>query len=217
MIRPESIVAEPGVEYVGFDLDGTLNALDAYQLMKARKFFRRSPGNPEAYDIEDKFRCSHVTRQLFWALNIWEYCSSYPAREDASDVVSGCLDLGLTPALITARVYVTSGFPLGLLFRGMVLRWLEQQNLPIEEQNIYYCSEKDSAVAKAEVCQTMKPRWMFEDKPDNALTISQQTDAHVLVPTEAYNRSLKETGQLTIIKNLQEGFEVIKSERAATC
>ena len=217
MIRPELILAESGVDYIGFDLDGTLNSLDSYQVQKAQKFFKRPSSNPECYDIEDKFDCGHFARQLFWALNIWKYCLVYPAREEASDVVHECISLKLRPALITSRVYVTNGFPLGPLFRGMVPRWLEKQGIPIIRSDIYFCSEKDSAVAKTKVCKILKPRWMFEDKPDNALMISQQTDVHVLVPIEAYNKTLKETDRLTIINDLQDGLEIIRSERLSVC
>lgn len=197
---------------VGFDLDGTLNDLAAYQTEHARKFFGKAPINPNVYDIEDMYQCSHFVRQLFWLRYIWKYCLKYAPREDAVKVINRIIDLDLVPCLITARVYVMNQNAIGSLFRNMVYKWLKEEEIAIDADKVVFCSEKYSAIEKADYCGKLKIRWMFEDKPDNVLMISQITKTHVLCPTSPYNKMITTGGNITVIDSLSQGLDVIEQE-----
>ncbi len=194
---------------VGFDLDGTLNDLAAYQIPLAQKFFRREANDLEAYDIEDMYKCSHFIRQLFWARYIWHYCMSYPARDDAKKVLKRIRALSLTPCMITARVYVTDNGLMGKVFRSMVYHWDQEQGINIGKDKIIFCSEKKSAIEKARYCKELGVRWMFEDKPDNVWAIS-QVGTHVLCPRTPYNKMISSSDKVTVIETLMDGLEFIE-------
>jgi len=218
IIKPE-VIARPDAEYILYDLDGTLNDLDGFQVPRAIEHFGKEQVSPTEYDVRYKFGVSRAEREKFWLKNILEYCTTHPAREDASDVVHESISIGLTPVLFTARVFVNEGKfswkrALGPAFRSMVLKWMEQENIPITPENIYWCSEKYSARAKLEGCKVLQPRWAFEEKADNILLLSQSQEigTHVLVPREDYNRGFKETDRLTYIGSLTEGLEIVKEE-----
>lgn len=151
---------------IGIDVDGVLTDLEQYQLTKGEQYFGiESVKNDHAYDIKDIFGCTSQEREKFWIKYIWEYSLKTPIRKNASSVIKKLKEEGNNIYIITGRVHTTKDNVMGLLFRKMLEKWLEDNEIVYNQ--IVYCDEKVSAEDKYDVCKQLGIDVMLEDKVDN--------------------------------------------------
>ena len=76
---------------IGIDVDGVLSDIGNYQLKYSKPYFKKKYNkdivNPDKFDIEQIYDCTHKEREIFWQKYIWGYCLTEPAFKNASEVL----------------------------------------------------------------------------------------------------------------------------------
>lgn len=158
---------------IGIDVDGVLVDMHAYQLKYGKRYFceklHRQIKNEKGYDIVDIFDCTSEEREKFWVKYIWKYCLKEPMTQGASEYARNMHEKGHKIYIITGRVHTTEKGITGKLFRWMLKHWMKKNHFYYDD--IFYCSEKDSAADKYEICTQKKIDVLIDDKPDNLLAL----------------------------------------------
>lgn len=158
---------------IGIDVDGVLVDMESYQLKYGEKYFcdklHREIKAPKGYDICDIFNCTREEREKFWTKYIWRYCLKEPMVRGASEYAKRMHERGDNIYIITGRAHTTEKGILGNVFRWMLRRWLRKNRFYYDD--IFYCSEKNSASDKYDVCIANKIDILIDDKADNLLAL----------------------------------------------
>lgn len=158
---------------IGIDVDGVLVDMEGYQRKYGqiyfKKMFNKEIVNPDAYDIEQMFDCTHEQREKFWIKYIWAYCLKQPVIKDAPQIIEKLHNDNHTLVIITGRAHTTEKNITGKLFRQMLRHWLRKNK--IQYDKIIYCSEKESSTDKLKICRHEKIDVMIDDKPENLLAL----------------------------------------------
>ena len=129
---------------IGIDVDGVLSDIGNYQLKYSKPYFKKKYNkdivNPDKFDIEQIYDCTHKEREIFWQKYIWGYCLTEPAFKNASEVLLKLHEEENKIVIITGRAHTTEQGITGKLFRKMLTYWLKKNKIYYDE--IYYCSEK---------------------------------------------------------------------------
>lgn len=191
---------------IGIDVDGVLIDQEKYQLENGKKYFKNVKDIDETgYDIEDIFHCSHSEREKFWLKYIWKYCISEPISDNAASIISRLKAEGHEIHIITGRAHTTETGITGKLFRKMLEKWLEKNNVVYD--SITYCSEKESANDKVEACQKLGIEVMLDDKKEN---INALKDSMPVICFDAMHNQDVEGFNVFRVKNFNEAYECIE-------
>ena len=183
---------------IGIDVDGVLTNLEDYQLKYGKKYFGEDAiVNENGYDIKDIFGCTDEEREKFWLKYIWGYCLKEPIREDLVEYINRLKAEGHEIHIITGRAHTTEQNITGELFRKMLLYKLNQAGLKFD--SITYCSEKESAEEKFEICKKLGIEVMLEDKKENIESIS--TISKIVCFDTKYNNFKFNNNVIRINKN----------------
>ena len=157
---------------IGFDVDNVLVDQAGYQLRYGKPYFEKKGYpviNQDGFDIEDIFGCSHSEREKFWTKYIWSYCLKEPMTAGAAEVAKKLRTMGHKVVIVTGRAHTTETGITGKLFRWMLVHWLKKNDF--EYDDIFYCSESESANDKVRICVEQKIDLMIDDKPENLLAL----------------------------------------------
>lgn len=92
---------------IGIDVDGVLVDMEGYQKKYGqiyfKKMFNKEIVNPDAYDIEQMFDCTHEKREKFWIKYIWAYCLKQPVIKDAPQTIEKLHNDNHTLVVITGQ------------------------------------------------------------------------------------------------------------------
>lgn len=176
---------------IGIDVDGVLSDIGNYQLKYSKPYFKKKYNkdivNPDKFDIEQIYDCTHKEREIFWQKYIWGYCLTEPAFKNASEVLLKLHEEENKIVIITGRAHTTEQGITGKLFRKMLTYWLKKNKIYYDE--IYYCSEKESSVDKYDICQKLKTDVMIDDSPENLEAI--KDISKVFCFTAAWNKNFE--------------------------
>lgn len=151
---------------IGIDVDGVLTNLEKFQLENGKKYFgETSIVNEKAYDIQDIFGCSAEEREKFWTKYIWKYCLKEKIAKENVEYIKKLKEDGNNIYIITGRAHTTEQNFVGKLFRKMLVKFLDDNDIPYDK--ILYCDEKNSANEKRKICEQYNIDLMFEDKVEN--------------------------------------------------
>lgn len=158
---------------IGIDVDGVLVDVQSYQLKYGKRYFceklHRDIINPKGYDICDIFDCTREEREKFWIKYIWAYCLKEPMTTGAADYAKKCHEKDHKIYIITGRAHTTEKGITGKLFRWMLRHWLKKNDFYYDD--IFYCSEKNSAADKYDVCIENDIDVLIDDKAENLLAL----------------------------------------------
>lgn len=158
---------------IGIDVDGVLVDVEGYQIKYGKKYFcgklHRKIKNPKGYDICDIFDCTREERKKFWTKYIWAYCLKEPMTKGAAEYAKRAHEKGHKIYVVTGRAHTTEKGMTGKIFRRMLKRWLKKNHFYYDE--IYYCSENNSAVDKYNICLKNKIDILIDDKAENLLAL----------------------------------------------
>ena len=152
---------------IGIDVDGVLCDLEWFQKTYAIPFFEKRGFtllDEDAYDVKEMFGCSKKDHLSFWGLRIIKYALAMPARENAAEVLLRLHEDGHKVFIVTGRVCVTEKSLFGSAHRWMLRHWLKRNNLYYDD--IFFCSEKNSAQDKAKACKELGIEGNFEQLND---------------------------------------------------
>lgn len=196
---------------IGIDVDGVLTDLEKFQLENGKKYFgENSVVNDKAYDIQEIFNCSKAKREKFWTKYIWNYCLKEKVSLENREYIKKIKEEGNKIYIITGRVHTTKNNFMGKLFRKMLIRFLEKNEIPYDE--IIYCNEKNSAEDKLEICKKYNIDVMFEDKVENIKAI--KDIAKVICFNAKYNEDYVDSDVVRVSNNnfKEAYFELKKIE-----
>lgn len=182
---------------IGFDVDNVLVDQYNYQMKYGVPYFEKRGyhvQNENGFDIEDIFQCSHAEREKFWTKYIWRYCLKEPMTVDAATVSSQLRKKGHEIVIVTGRAHTTENGITGKLFRWMLLHWLKKNHFEYDE--IFYCSEENSAEDKVRVCLEQKVDVMIDDKPDNLVALGRHIN--VICYSAPCNNSMNSLDQIRV-------------------
>ncbi len=158
---------------IGIDVDGVLVDVESYQIKYGKKYFcdklHRKIKNPKGYDICDIFDCTREEREKFWTKYIWAYCLKEPMAKGATEYAKRAHEKGHKIFIVTGRAHTTENGVTGKIFRWMLKMWLEKNHFYYDE--IYYCSENNSAIDKYNVCLENNIDILIDDKAENILAL----------------------------------------------
>lgn len=191
---------------IGIDVDGVFTDLEQFQINKGKEYFGKDAVKDEhSYDVKDIFGCTSQEREKFWIKYIWEYSLKCPMRDQAAAFVNQLKKEGNKIFIITGRVHTTKNNALGNIFRKMLVKWLEDNN--VEYDQIVYCDEKVSAQDKFDVCNQLGIDVMLEDKMDN---IEKLKDICKVICFDAkYNEELDDK-DIPKVSSFEEAYNQIK-------
>ena len=193
---------------IGVDVDGVLVELESYQLEMGAIFFKKKYGydivNPAGFDIREIFDCTEKERKSFWLRHIWKHIIFHPAQDNAAKVLGELHTKGHKIYIITSRVYTTQRGFLGWLSRAILTNWLKRHGVVYDE--IFFCSERNSAEDKMRGCKKYEIDVMIEDKAENIIAISEFTK--VICFDAAYNRDC-EGENIIRVRNWNEVYSLI--------
>lgn len=191
---------------IGIDVDGVLTDLESYQLKYGKKYFKDVTDiNEDGYDICDIFHCSRAEREKFWTKYIWGYCLTDPLREYCVEEINKLKAAGHEIHIITGRAHTTEKGFLGDLFRKMLVKRLEKEEIPYD--SITYCSEDGSAVEKVEICNNLHIDVMLEDKVENILALHDKIP--VICFNARYNKDLSGEN-IFRVDNFSDAYDTIE-------
>lgn len=174
---------------IGIDVDGVLTDIGGYQLKYGSRYFKKHGlriVDPEGFDIETIFACSHKESSGFWHRYIWKYCLSEPVIPGAAAVLRRLHSEGHRIIIITSRVYTAEKSAMGMLFRTMLLYWLRRNKICYDE--IVYCADDSDGSAKFKACIEKNIGIMIDDKPENLSAIADRLQ--VICYPAAWNRKI---------------------------
>jgi len=176
---------------IGVDVDGVLNNIEEFHNGAAARFFEKKYQmkvvDPGGFDVRDVFQCSEKQRTAFWIRNIWKYCLAEPVRPGAAETIMNLHNENHKIYIITSRIFANKPNLLGAIFRFMLKHWLKKNHIYYDD--IYFCSDTNSAGDKAFGCEKYDIDVMIEDKPDNIMELSKR--CKLLCFDAAYNRDCK--------------------------
>lgn len=176
---------------IGFDVDNVLVDQAAYQYKYGVPYFGKKGIkllNPDGFDIEDMFACSHAEREKFWTRYIWKYCLTEPMTEGAADLSKKLHKAGHKIFIVTGRAHTTETGTTGSLFRWMLKHWLKKNHFYYDD--IFYCSESGSSDEKQKICKEQNIDILIDDKPENLLALKDVI--HIICFPAPWNRDVKE-------------------------
>lgn len=194
---------------IGIDVDGVLTNLEDYQLKYGKKYFGEDAiVNENGYDIKDIFGCTDEEREKFWLKYIWGYCLKEPIREDFVEYINRLKAEGHEVHIITGRAHTTEQNITGDLFRKMLLYKLNQAGLNFD--SITYCSEKESAEEKFEICKKLGIDIMFEDKKENIMALKKI--CKIICVNAKYNKDVIADNQIEKVNNseAEKAYDIIE-------
>lgn len=193
---------------IGVDCDGVLVDMEGYQLKYGKPYFKKKYNkdiiNPEEFDIEQIFDCTHAEREKFWQKYIWGYCLTEPPLDNAAKVMNRLHEEGHKIVIITGRAHTTENGITGKLFRKMLTYWLKKNKLYYDE--IFYCSEKESSTDKYDLCRKLNVDIMIDDKPENLSAL--KDDVKILCFTAVWNKNFECSGMVRV-NSWNEVYSVI--------
>lgn len=158
---------------IGVDVDGVLADIVSYQLKYGKEYFggklHREIKNPKGYDICDIFDCTGEERDKFWIRYIWAYCLDEPMTKGAKEFAQMMHGQGHKIYVVTGRAHTTEQGMTGKIFRWMLKRWLCKNHFHYDD--IFYCSETNSAADKYDVCIQNGIDVLIDDKAENLLAL----------------------------------------------
>lgn len=172
---------------IGIDADGVLTDLAQFQSECGEKYFGRKPDCHDGYSISEMFKCSKRKEFIFGLKYFPYYCKCYPPRDGAVEAIQQLKSDGHTLFEITARKFVTMKNPIGSYSKKMFEDWLVNNNLSFE--NIYYCSEINTAEEKYEACKKVSVDLMIDDRPEVVLYLAEK-GIKVLMFDAPYNQKV---------------------------
>lgn len=190
---------------IGLDVDGVLTNLEEYQLKYGKKYFKNVKDIDETgYDICDIFHCTRDEREKFWTKHIWKYCLQ-PMNEDAVAAVARLKAEGHEVHIITGRAHTTEDNFVGKIFRKMLLWRLKKDHIPYD--SITFCSEAESAVDKAKICDELGIDVLIDDKKENIEILDGKVD--IICFDALYNRNIS-TNNYVRVSNFNEAYEELE-------
>ncbi len=158
---------------IGIDVDGVLVDVERFQLRYGKKYFcdklHRNIKNPKGYDICDIFDCTKKEREKFWIRYIWAYCLKEPMTKGAAEYAESMHKKGHKIFIVTGRAHTTEMGITGKIFRWMLTYWLKKNHFYYDE--IFYCSEKNTAADKYNICIEKNIDLLIDDKAENLLAL----------------------------------------------
>ncbi|MCQ2500258.1 MAG: hypothetical protein MJ117_02800 [Lachnospiraceae bacterium] len=176
---------------IGFDVDNVLVDQAAYQLKYGVPYFAKKGMelvNPDGFDIEDMFACSHAEREKFWTKYIWKYCLTEPMTEGAAELSQKLHETGHKIIIVTGRAHTTETGTTGSLFRWMLKHWLKKNHFYYDE--IFYCSESGSSDEKYKICKEQSIQLLIDDKTENLLAL--KDEIQIICFPAPWNRDCRE-------------------------
>ena len=173
---------------IGVDVDGVLVELESFQIESGARFFKKKYGydiiDPAGFDVRDIFGCSEKERRSFWLRYLWKQSIIRPARENAASVLETLRGDGHKIYIVTARAFVARKDILGWLSRLFLKSWMKRRKIPYDD--IFYCSEHNSARDKTIGCEKHHIDVIVEDNAENIMELCKST--RVICFDAAYNR-----------------------------
>ena len=196
---------------IGIDIDGVLTDIEQWQLDVGGKFFskyNKSVANKDGYEITEIFNVSEELDILFWNEYLYEYVIKEPSRKFASEVIKKLKEEGNEIYIVTARYLTDRNDEEGKRMRGIVLNWLERQNIYFDK--IIFGSED-----KKDDCKKNNIDIMIDDKVDNINEIS--SIIPVICFHAGYNKKCKGKNIFRVynwydIYNLINGGKICKTK-----
>lgn len=149
---------------------------EKYQLKYGTEYFcgqlHREVKNPKGYDICDIFDCTRKEWEKFWTKYIWWYCLKEPMTVQAAEYARRMHEEGNTIYLVTGRAHTTEKGLMGKVFRWMLRHWLKKNHFYYDE--IFFCSENDSAAGKYEICMEKGIGMLIDDNAENLLALKEK-------------------------------------------
>ena len=107
--------------------------------------------------------------------------------------------------VITGRAHATETGTTGKLFRWMLKHWLKKNDFMYDE--IYYCSEKDSAEGKMKICLEKGIDVLIDDKPNNLMVLKDKIN--VICYPAIWNEGVSDLDPYRVI-NMYEVYDRLK-------
>ncbi len=199
---------------IGIDVDGVLADIYGYQIRTSKPYFEKlgyTIVDPTGFDVADIYGCTQKERSDFWHRYIWKYCISEPPILYAAETLDKLHNDGHKLVIITSRVNTTEKNLLGMIFRKMLLNWLNKNRIYYD--NIIYCSEMNSHNDKLQACMDQNIDVMIDDKPENLMTIADRL--RVICYPAIWNEKIKDE-RILKVKDWQEIYEIIKNMQGVT-
>lgn len=195
---------------IGVDVDGVLTDLEQYQLKYGKEYFKKSDEEIDITksSIEKIFNVSKEETEKFWTKYIWKYSLSEPLKKDMVALLKKLKKAGYQIDIITSRAHTTEQNSVGSLFRKMLIYKLKQEG--IKYDNIYYCSEENSAKEKSDLCNQLGIDIMIEDSTNNIEEISKVCE--VCCVNASYNQDVIENSNIHRVNNGNDIYEIIKKK-----
>ncbi|MDD4187322.1 MAG: hypothetical protein PHX04_00905 [Bacilli bacterium] len=158
------------IDIITTDIDGILTDLYRHQIWMVEHYYK-SKGkevpkikNPKAYDIAEIFEISKNRRNIIWLENYKYYRLYCEARKESFETLKYWQERGKKIGFISAPAFATTP-----LLGPKVIKWIQEwQNLyDFVPDEVIWCPEKESGLAKAIACKELKSELMIEDKADN--------------------------------------------------
>lgn len=196
---------------VGIDADGVLTDMSKFNLEEGRKFFKKEPVNPDAYESSEMFGISKFQKNMFGLKVLDKYCRKTPLRDDAKEVITKMSEEGAELHEITARMFTTIKGPFGGYYRRLFRNYLKDNELSFK--SIQFCSETDSPRDKYMACLKLGVDVMIEDKPEVALYLAER-GIKILLFDAPYNKGI-EGENLIRVKSWQDCYTEYRKLREA--
>lgn len=172
---------------IGIDIDGTLTAIDKYQIEKGRLYFKKKYNmdikNPTGFTIKEMFDCTPEQEYKFWVKHLLSYSIKEPAVLNSDKVTHQLKKKGHKIFIITSREFTDKNNFMGFLMRNIVKWWLKKNHIVYDE--IIFCGDnKSKAILENHV------DLMIDDKPENLLPLKDKV--HILCYSATWNRDIQE-------------------------
>lgn len=152
-----------------FDADGVLFDTEYFQQRKkiVNYFLKQDKPivNPNGYGIKDVYNCSSEEEIRCWIKNIIDYSYFFPLRPDMAILIKRLQEEGNKVYCVTSKACALEKNIKGVGVRALFETGLKKHGVYFD--GIYYCSLRDSAKEKAEVCRKLNGDIFIEDSIQN--------------------------------------------------